>query len=114
MFFFRISGCCVLLYWLRFFLLYNFILELGLVFGKIWIFGLIMDRNMGKKSIVCISLNVMIVNNILKNDWKIKLLEKINIKRLIMVESVLLMMGLLVNLSVFWMWFFCLCDCDVR
>lgn len=65
------------------------------------IFGLIMDRNMGKKSIVCISLNVMIVNNILKNDWKIKLLEKINIKRLIMVESVLLMMGLLVNLSVF-------------
>lgn len=56
---------------------------------------------MGKKSIVCISLNVMIVNSILKNDWKIKLLEKINIKRLIMVESVLLMMGLLVNLSVF-------------
>lgn len=56
---------------------------------------------MGKKSIVCISLNVMIVNNILKNDWKIKLLEKISIKRLIMVESVLLMMGLLVNLSVF-------------
>lgn len=56
---------------------------------------------MGKKSIVCISLKVMIVNNILKKDWKIKLLEKINIKRLIMVESVLLMMGLLVNLSVF-------------